>query len=308
MPALNPTQALDYKLLQQFGSLELLAKQIVEGFIVGLHKSPFHGFSVEFSEHRLYNKGESTKHIDWKLYARTDKLFVKKYEEETNLRCHIILDTSSSMYYPSPERNKMLFSVYAAASIVHLLKKQRDASGLALFSDKLEDFLPARSSNTHIQLLYAKLEEYMARPKEAKVTAAADAIHQLAEIIHKRSLVVIFSDMMDSDEQADKLFQSLQHLKYNKHEVLLFHTVDRDSELDFNFSNQPRKFIDMETGAVVKAYPADVKEQYMAYISEFRRKLMLKCAQYEIDFVEADISKGFTQILQPFLIRRSKMM
>ena len=305
---MNPHEKLDYKLLQQFGSLELLAKQVVEGFIVGLHKSPFHGFSVEFSEHRLYNKGESTKHMDWKLYARTDKLFVKKYEEETNLRCHVILDTSTSMYYPNATSNKMLFSVYAAASIVHLLKKQRDASGLAMFSDQLEDYLPAKSSNKHIQHIYAKLEAQLKRPAAMKTTAAADAIHQLAEIIHKRSLIVIFSDMMDSEEKTDKLFSALQHLKYNKHEVLLFHTLDKSSELDFEFSNEPRKFIDMETGAVVKAYPADVKEQYLDYIKDFRKKLMLKCAQYEIDLVEADISKGFAQILQPFLIRRHKMM
>lgn len=305
---MNPNEKLDYKLLQQFGSLELLAKQIVEGFIVGLHKSPFHGFSVEFSEHRLYNQGESTKHIDWKLYARTDKLFLKKYEEETNLRCHIILDTSSSMYYPDGNRNKMLFSVYAAASIIHLLKKQRDASGLAMFSEKLEDFLPARSSNTHIQHIYAKLEAQLRRPAEEKKTAAADAIHQLAEIIHKRSLVVIFSDMLDSEEKTDKLFSALQHLKYNKHEVLLFHTLDKSSELDFEFSNEPRKFVDMESGAVVKAYPADVKVQYLSYINNFRKNLLLKCAQYEIDLIEADISKGFAQILQPFLIRRHKMM
>ncbi|MBI1184833.1 DUF58 domain-containing protein [bacterium] len=305
---MDSTTAIDYKQLEQFGSLELLAKQIVEGFIVGLHKSPFHGFSVEFSEHRLYNKGESTKHIDWKLYARTDKLFVKKYEEETNLRCQILLDVSSSMYYPSAEKNKMLFSIYAAASLVHLLKKQRDASCLALFADKLENYFPPRSSNTHIQMMYAQLEAQMKRPAQSKTTAAAEAIHQLAEIMHRRSLVVIFSDMMDNEDSSEKLFSALQHLKYNKHEVLLFHTVDKASELDFSFSNEPRRFIDMETGHTIKAYPADVKEQYLNYITQFRKNLVLKCAQYEIDLVEADISNGFAQVLLPFLLRRRKMM
>lgn len=305
---LNTAQTLDYKLLQQFGSLELLARQIVEGFIVGLHKSPFHGFSVEFSEHRLYNKGESTKHIDWKLFARTDRLFVKKYEEETNLRCQIILDTSSSMYYPEPNRNKMMFSVYAAASIIHLLKKQRDASGLTLFSDTLEEYIPPKSNATHIQRLYSVLEAQLKRPAEEKKTAAADAIHKMAEILHRRSLVIVFSDMLESSEEHDKLFAALQHLKYNRHEVLLFHTMDKKSELDFEFSNEPRKFIDMETGEVIKAYPADVKEQYTNYITKFRKDLRLKCAQYEIDLIEADIALGFAQILQPFLVRRSKMM
>lgn len=305
---MKATDVLDYKLLQQFGSLELLAKQIVEGFIVGLHKSPFHGFSVEFSEHRLYNKGESTKHIDWKLFGRTDKLFVKKYEEETNLRCQIILDTSSSMYYPSPEQNKMLFSVYAAASIIHLLKKQRDASGLALFADKLQEYVPPRSNGPHIQRMYSMLEAQLKRPNDVKTTSAAEALHQLAEVIHKRSLVVVFSDMMENIDHQDKLFSALQHLKYNKHEVILFYTIDKKSEIDFEFSNKPRKFIDSETREVVKAYPADVKEEYVKYMKDFHEKLRLRCAQYEIDLVEADIQKGFSQILQPFLIKRGKMM
>ena len=305
---MKATDVLDYKLLQQFGSLELLARQIVEGFIVGLHKSPFHGFSVEFSEHRLYNKGESTRHIDWKLFGRTDKLFVKKYEEETNLRCQIILDTSSSMYYPSADQNKMLFSVYAAASIIHLLRKQRDASGLALFGDTLEEYIPPKSNTAHIQRIYAMLEQQLQKPKEVKTTAAADALHQLAEVIHKRSLVIIFSDMMENIDNHDALFSALQHLKYNKHEVILFYTIDKKSELEFDFSNQPRKFIDTETGEVVKAYPADVKEEYLKYMKDFHHQLRLRCAQYEIDLVEADIRSGFAQVLQPFLIKRGKMM
>lgn len=306
--AINPSKQLDYKLLQEFGSLELLARQIVEGFIVGLHKSPFHGFSVEFSEHRLYNQGESTRHIDWKLYARTDKLFLKKYEEETNLRCQLVIDTSSSMYYPGPQANKMLFSVYGAAALVHLLKRQRDATGLALFSQELEDYLPARLSTTHIQMLYARLEMLLARPAQAKQTAAADALHRLAEIAPKRSLVAIFSDMMDNGDGQQAVFEALQHLKYNRHEVILFHTVDKESEVDFNFGNTPRKFIDMETGRVVKAYPKDLQADYRAYMQDFNKQLKLKCAQYEIDLVPSDIRLGFGQVLQPFLMRRARMM
>lgn len=303
----NP-QALDYKSLEQFGNLELLAKQIVEGFIVGLHKSPFHGFSVEFSEHRLYNKGESTKHIDWKLYGRTDRLYVKKYEEETNLRCQVIIDTSSSMYYPEEKRNKVLFSVYAAASIIHILKRQRDASGLSIFNDELKEYIPPKSSNTHINWLYTNLERQLKRPKSHTKTSAAKVLHQMAEVMHKRSLVVIFSDMFDNVDEMEKLFSALQHLKYNKHEVLLFHTYDKQHEMDFDFDNKPRKFVDVETGNVVKAYPSEVKESYLAYIKNFKKELKLRCAQYEIELIEADINKGFDQILQPFLIRRSKMM
>ena len=180
--------------LAHFGNLELLAKQVVEGFITGLHKSPFHGFSVEFAEHRLYNKGESTRHIDWKLFARSDKLFTKKYEEETNLRCQIVIDCSSSMLFPKDaELNKFEFSVYAAASLIELLKRQRDAVGLSLFTDKLELHTAAKSSMTHHRYLYGELEKRMTNYSETakKDTNAIQAIHDVAELCHQRSLVVI---------------------------------------------------------------------------------------------------------------------
>lgn len=300
--------------VNQVGHLELLARQVVEGFITGLHKSPFHGFSVEFAEHRLYNTGEPTRHIDWKLYGRSDKLFVKRYEEETNLRCQIIVDNSSSMHFPRKERlekgthNKISFAVHAAASLMQLLKMQRDAVGLSIFSDSLETNTPARSSTMHQKLLLMKLEEAMSQPEElSKGTAAADALHRIAESIHRRSLVVIFSDMMEGG-QSDDLFSGLQHLKYNKHEVVLFHVVDKKLELDFDFQNRPYQFVDVETGETVKVHANSVREFYLEKIKEYRSKLMLKCAQYRIDFVEADIHEGFNQVLQSYLIKRQKMV
>ncbi|MGR6086830.1 MAG: DUF58 domain-containing protein [Arcticibacter sp.] len=300
--------------VNQVGHLELLARQVVEGFITGLHKSPFHGFSVEFAEHRLYNTGESTRHIDWKLYGRSDKLFVKRYEEETNLRCQIIIDNSSSMHFPRKEQlekntyNKITFAVHAAASLMQLLKMQRDAVGLSIFSDTLETNTPARSSTMHQKLLLMKLEEAMAQPDEvSKGTAAADALHRIAESIHRRSLVIIFSDMMEGG-LSDELFSGLQHLKYNKHEVVLFHVVDKKLELDFDFQNRPYRFIDVETGETVKVHANSVREYYLEKIKEYRDKLMLKCAQYRIDFVEADIHEGFNQVLQSYLIKRQKMV
>lgn len=299
---------LDYKKLEQFASLELLAKQIVEGFIVGLHKSPFHGFSVEFSEHKVYNKGESTRHIDWKVYARTGRLYTKKYEEETNLRCQIILDTSSSMYFPDGDLNKMNFSVYAAAALIHLLRKQRDASGLTLFSNEIEQYIPAKSTPAHINRMYAELEGFLKRRQDKARTAVADALHKAAEIIHKRSMVVVFSDMFDNSDHAEELFSALQHLKYNKHEVILFHTLDHSRELNFDYKNVPTRFVDMESGQEVKAYPQEVREMYMKSISQYRKDIKLKCAQYEIDYVETDIQAGFGKILQEFLIKRSRMM
>lgn len=300
--------------IQQTGHLEFISKQVVEGFITGLHKSPFHGFSVEFAEHRIYNAGESTKHIDWKLFGRTDKLFVKRYEEETNLRCHVILDNSSSMHYPEPDKkhpelqNKITFSAYCAASIMHLLKMQRDAVGLSIFSDKVELHTPAKSTTVHHKLLYQKLDQAIKSTPSLKKTFASEALHEIAENIHKRSLVIIFSDMMeDASHDGNDIFNALQHLKYNKHEVILFHVVDKGREIDFNFENRPYIFVDVETGEQVKVHANQVKEQYVQAISAHKKELKLKCAQYKIDFIEADIREGYKQVLMPYLIKREKM-
>jgi uncharacterized protein (DUF58 family) len=308
-------QTIDHSPLQQFTHLELIAKQVVEGFITGLHKSPFHGFSVEFAEHRLYNKGESTKHIDWKLFGRTDKLFIKRYEEETNLRCQIIIDSSSSMYFPLADlpkgkHNKITFSAYCAAAIIELLRRQRDAVGLSIFSDVVDVHTQAKSSSLHHKMLYHELEKLI-QPfdvKTHKTTSAIQSIHNIAESIHKRSLVVIFSDMMDSKANAEELFSALQHLKHNKHEVILFHVADKQKEIDFEFENRPYRFIDMETQEEIKLHPNEIKESYLKEMAEFKNQLKLKCGQYKIDFVEADINLDFTQVLRPYIVKRAKMM
>lgn len=307
--------SIDHNRLQQFGSLEFIAKQVVEGFITGLHKSPFHGFSVEFAEHRLYNAGESTKHVDWKLYGRTDRLYVKRYEEETNLRCRLIIDNSSSMYFPVKENlsidnpNKITFSVYAAAALMNLLKRQRDAVGLNVFSDKVDLSTQVRSSAVHQKYLYSELEKMlMPETKDRKSqTSAAESLHIIAESIHKRSLVVIFSDMFETNSNPDDLFSALQHLKHNKHEVILFHVVDKNKEEDFNYENRPHRFIDMESGEEMKINPASIKKEYINLVSGFKKELKLRCAQYKIDFIEADINKGFEQILFPYLVKRKKL-
>lgn len=307
---------IDRNRLQHFGGLEFVARQVVEGFITGLHKSPFHGFSVEFAEHRLYNKGESTKHIDWKLYARTDRLFVKRYEEETNLRSYFVLDNSSSMYFPFSEKpslenpNKITFSVYAAAALMQLLKKQRDAAGLAVFSDTLELHTRARSNAVHHKYLYSEMEQLLhPRPKKNhRGTSAVEQLHLLAERIHKRSLVVIFSDLIETHQDPDEVFSALQHLRHNKHEVILFHVMDRAKELDFNYSDRPHKFIDMESGREVKVMPRDVRLDYVKRMKQFLKELKLRCGQYQIDLVEADISQGFDQVLLPYLLKRQKLL
>ena len=301
--------------VKQFSKLELIAKQVVEGFITGLHKSPFHGFSVEFAEHRLYNSGEATRHIDWKLYARSEKLFVKRYEEETNLRCQVVIDTSSSMQFPlndnsNPDKvNKIGFSTYAAASLIHLLKKQRDAFGLSLFSDDVEVHTDCKSTTTHSKLIFTELEKHL-KPseKQQKRSSGAKALHEIADKIKRRSLVILFSDMIENSERSqDDLWRALQHLKHNKHEVILFHVTDKKKEIDFDFENRPYRFIDMETGEELKLNPMEVREAYQESMKKFEHDLKLKCGQYSIDLVQADISEGFEQVLLPYLLKRKKL-
>lgn len=296
-------------LIEPFSALELLAKKVVEGFITGMHKSPFHGFSVEFAEHRLYNTGESTRHIDWKLFARTEKLFVKRYEEETNLRCQILIDTSGSMLFPKDSKNnKLEFSVYAAAALCELLKQQRDAVGLTLFDDGLRLHLNAKGSPSHQKLIYHTLEDTLNFDSGNKKTSAASVIDQVAEIIHQRSLVIIFSDMFENQQNNEALFSALQHLKYKKHEVVLFHVTDRKKEIDFDFENRPYHFIDMETEEEIKLNPVQVKELYQSQISKFNEDLRIRCGQYKIDLVEADIHEGFHQVLYTYLVKRNMMI
>ena len=307
---------INYPEVQRFSHLELLARQVVEGFITGLHKSPFHGFSVEFAEHRLYNTGESTRHIDWRLYGRTEKLFIKRYEEETNLRCQLVIDNSSSMHYPEPAKgdkdflNKISFSVHAAAAIIYMLRQQRDAVGLNVFSDQSELNTPAKSSSIHQKYLFTELERLLDAKEERqkKTTYAAKALHEIAEAIHKRSLVVIFSDMMETSyDKRDELFSALQHLRHNKHEVILFHVVDKRKEEEFSFDNRPYLFVDVETGEQVKVHSSEVKEKYVASMQAYKHELKSRCAQYRIDFVEADIHEGYQQVLLPYLLKRERM-
>jgi len=306
-------QKINKGLAESFGNLDLFAKQLVEGFITGIHKSPFHGFSVEFAEHRLYNSGESVKNIDWKVYGRTDKLFVKKFEEETNLRCQIVIDNSSSMYYPLQKNlsletpNKMFFAVHAAAVLLHILRKQRDAFGLTLFTDKIELHTTSKSSTIHYNYILKELEALLNTEAQTQKTAISSVLHHVADAIHKRSLIIIFSDMLDSKEGMDSILPALQHLKHNKHEVILFHVFDKKSEMDFSFENRPYKFIDIENNDEIKLNPQEIKLHYTKLMYSYKQELYLKCSQYRIDIVEADINNGFKQILLPFFVKRQKL-
>ncbi|MCL6293885.1 DUF58 domain-containing protein [Jejuia spongiicola] len=297
-----------------FKNLELLAKQVVEGFIAGMHKSPFHGFSAEFAEHKIYNQGESTRHIDWKLFAKTDKLYTKRYDDETNLRCHIILDNSSSMHYPEMDSfsidnlNKIGFSALASASLMHMLKKQRDAVGLSIYSDDYDFYAPEKGSERHHQMLLNKLSDAVVSKPLNKTTETYKYLHQIAEKIHRRSMIFLFTDMFQTLKDQTKLFEALRHLKYNKHEVILFHVIDKDKELKFDFDNKPKRFIDVETGEHINLYADSIKESYSKAVIDYFDALQLKCAQYKIKYVEADINKNFNNILTTYMIERQKFI
>lgn len=280
---------------------------MVEGFITGMHKSPYHGFSVEFAEHRLYNEGESTRHIDWKVYARTDRLFSKRYEEETNLRCLIAIDVSPSMYYPVESRSKIKFSVYAASALSYLLHRQRDAVGVCLFSDTIRTFSAVKSTPSHLEKVFSLLANVSEEKPPQAGTKVAQVLHEIAEKIHKRSLVVIFSDMFDSNEDTDDLFKALQHLKHKKHEVIVFHVVDNRTELLFDFEERPMEFVDLETNEKIKLNPGDIKDRYRLEADRFHKSLKMRCNQYKIDYVEADVTGDFNVVLQTYLIKRAKM-
>lgn len=295
----------------QFDQLDLLARQVVEGFIIGLHKSPYHGFSVEFAEHRLHNVGDSIKDIDWKVFARTEKLYTKKFEEETNLRCQIVIDASSSMYFPQEREkgklNKIEFSCLSAAALMYMMKKQRDAVGLTVFDKEIKVQTGAKTNALHHQLLMNELHKLLSNTSVQQPTSAAKCLHQVADSIHKRSMVMVFSDMLDSLDE-NEIFLALQHLKHCKHEVVLFHVVDKAKEMDFNFENRPYKFIDLETGEELKLQPNQVKDFYIEKMEQRKANLKLKCAQYKIDLVEADINEGYKSILTSYLVKRSKMI
>lgn len=299
--------------ISSFQHLELLANQVVEGFISGMHKSPFHGFSAEFSEHKVYNVGESTKHIDWKLFAKTDRLYTKRFEEETNLRCHIIIDNSSSMHYPELKtnqsfyENKIGFSVLASAVLMNLLKKQRDAVGLSVFSDTYEYYAPEKGSDRHHRMILNALEGLLEKQPVRKSTDTITFLHQIAEKMHRRSMIILFTDMFQSgsdDSGEEALFNALQHLKHNKHKVVLFHVVDNKKELNFDFDNAPRKFIDVETGEEVAIFADNVKQEYEKQVESYFKKLVLTCVQNRIQYIPVSVGENFEKIMTAYLIEK----
>jgi uncharacterized protein (DUF58 family) len=297
-----------------FLNFDLLAKSIVEGFISGMHKSPFHGFSAEFAEHKIYNNGESPRHIDWKLFAKTDKLYTKRYDEETNLRCHLIVDNSSSMHYPKLKNysidslNKVGFSALAAAAMMQLLKKQRDAVGLSVYSEAMDYYAPEKGSERHHQMLMDRLNSTMSSPQKGVGTKTYEVLHQIAEKLHRRSLIFLFTDMLQPDQESEQLFEALRHLNHNKHELVLFHVYDKATEYNFKFDNTPKRFVDVESGGAVDLYPEALQANYEAAIVSYFKDLRMKCGQYKINYVGVDVQEGFDKILTTYMVERQKFI
>lgn len=303
---------LDPNLLTQLAPLDLKARTIVEGFIAGLHRSPYHGFSVEFAEHRPYNQGDDFKHIDWKVYGKSERFYVKRYEAETNLRAHIVLDVSSSMYFKHfAEWSKLRYSIHYVAALIHMMHRQRDACGLVLFDEDILQNIPAKSSASHIRLLFGQLEKLLneeeTRSKEQRVSASAKALHQLAETLKRRSLVVIVSDLFENVQGHDDLISSLRHLKHQNHEVLLFNILEKKSERELDFPDGKFLFEDMETGSELEVIPAQIKDDYKKKVNEYTQKFNIVCSEAGVDFEQIDTQSPFDLALLAYLNKRKRM-
>ncbi|HBQ58667.1 MAG TPA: DUF58 domain-containing protein, partial [Balneolaceae bacterium] len=272
----------------------------------------FHGFSVEFAEHRPYNPGDDFKHIDWKVYAKKERFYVKQYEEETNLRSYVMLDTSSSMLYKHfAEWSKLRYSIHFAASLMYMMHRQRDASGLIPFNSKIDAFIPAKSTYSHLRQIYTELERELIREdngdQERRKTASADAIHEVAERLHHRSLVIIITDLFENAGEHDELISALKHLRHRKHEVILFNVLEKKSERDLDFPDRRFVFEDMEMGDEVEVLPAQVREDYQQKVEEYTKKFQMACSEFEIDFEQMDTQSAFDKSLLAYLTKRRRL-
>lgn len=290
---------LDPRIASQLGTMELRARLIVEGFLTGLHRSPFHGFSAEFSEHRAYHPGDDLRYLDWKVLGRTDRYYVKQFEEETNLRAVLAIDQSASMAYASDSAiAKFTYATYFAAALAYLAMLQKDAVGLALYDETLSAYYPARARRSYLGELLTALDH--ARPTQA--TNTARSLELLAERLHRRSLVIIISDFFDD---LDRIATSLKHLRHDRHEVIVVHTLDR-REVDFRFGSAAT-FRDMETAEEIITQPLQLRAAYMAAMTEFIEQLKAICYAANIDYVQAMTDQPFDRLLREYLVRRHRV-
>ncbi len=298
--------------LAQIESFELRARAVVEGFITGLHKSPFHGFSVEFAEHRAYNPGDELRHVDWKVYGRSDRLVVKRYEEETNLRHFVVLDTSASMRYAGHAGvTKLGYSATLAGALHVLMAKQRDATGLIAFDRSVHTLLPPKSTSGHVRTLLARLASLTEGPAPATPpgaeTAAAEALHEVADRIPRRSLVVVISDLFDNVSDAEETVRSLRHLRHRGHEVVVFHVLDAATERRFDFEDRPLRVRDLETGEEMTLQPAQLREGYREAAEAFLADVRRRCREAGVDYVTLDTARPYADALRAYLDKRRRL-
>lgn len=295
----DTTSYLNPDVVARLGSMELRARLVVEGFITGLHRSPFHGFSAEFSEHRQYRPGDEIKHIDWRIYGRSDRFYVKQYEDETNLRCMIAVDASASMNYASDGHiSKFKYASYLAAALSYLVLHQRDAAGLALYNTDIMSYLPPRSKMSYVSEILRTLET--AQPQST--TSTATALHRLAERLTRRGLVVIISDMFD---EPASIIEALRHFRHDSHDVLVMHVMD-PREVDFDFSSAA-VFKDMETGLELTTQPVQLQRSYRAAVEQFSQEIKRGCFALNIDYARITTDKPFDAALREYLISRRRI-
>jgi len=299
------------ELISRLGPLELKARQIVEGFIAGMHKSPFYGFSVEFAEHRSYNPGDEFRHVDWKVYGKSERYYVKQYEEETNLRCHLVLDTSTSMHYKYfAEHTKLHYAVHFGAALLYLMQRQRDACGLITFDQGLNTFIPARSSYSHLRHIYAQLEgilEQSGKAAEKRQTSSVQVLHEISERLHRRSLVMVMTDLFENVGEHDALLSALKHLRHKHHEVVLFHILEKRSERDLDFPDGRYIFEDLETGAEMDVMPSQIRQDYRDKMNSYANRFKYACREANIDYEEIDTEGAFDLGLLAYLNKRKRV-
>lgn len=298
-------------LINKLAPLDLKARHIVEGFISGLHKSPYHGFSIEFAEHRPYNQGDEIKHVDWKVFGKSARLYVKQYEEETNLKAHILLDISSSMNFKyHASWNKLQYGVHLSAALMHLMHRQRDAVGLYLFDDKLEEVVPPKATLTHIRRMYGILEKQLHEAeisKQKRTTRSAQVLHQLADSLAQRGLIILISDLFENQDQLENLQQALRHLRHNQHEVLVLHLVEKRAERDLDLKGNRLELLDLESDSRITIDATQVKEDYKSRIKEYMHRIRVFCDNAQVSLEEIDTESPFERALLAYLLKRKKL-
>jgi len=293
-----PDRYFDPEGLARLGNMELVARQVVEGFLTGRHRSPYHGFSVEYLDHRAYTPGDQLRDLDWKILARTDKYFVKLFQDETNLRAHILLDCSRSMGFKSGALSKLEYGCYLAAALTHLMLRQNDAVGLVLFDQAVRLYLPTHARATQFRRVLEFLEA--ARPRGQ--TDIGAILHEVADRIRRRGLVILISDLVDEPE---KIARGLQHFRHNHHEVIVFHVLDH-AELTFPFERMTR-FRDMEGAGEVLTHPQNIRSQYLTRLEAFIERMRAECFQRQIGYALADTQHPYDLLLAEYLEKRERL-